>query len=314
MPQPTNTIRVQLTIPAASITPSAAPASNTAPPPTQTAVISPSPTITCDQAAAGNPIDVTIQDDTLVLPGQSFTKIWRLQNAGNCIWSRAYAARFFYGNQMGAPDMVFLVEEVKPGGIIEIAIDMIAPMQPGTYQGNWKLRNPDGALFGIGPRGDSPFWVRIQVSQPETATPTSTTSQVSTPSPTETGTPSPTPTPEVLSSGTLTLKLNDGVDLDTGALNSLAEDDVIYRLDSSGFHFLFPINGAKVGVVGDSEPSPDMCRSANTSTAPLTLESLQNQVYLCYMTGKNRLGWLRFEGLVEGGSKVNLSFQTWLQP
>lgn len=314
--QPTETIQVQLTIPVASNTPEAVQNTTAPASPTATLVVLPSATLVCDQAGAGISIDVTVPDNTPLLPGQSFTKIWQLQNTGTCAWTSAYAARFFYGNQMSAPDMVFLGRDVPPGGFIEISVDMVAPMQPGTYQGNWKLRNADGALFGIGPRGDSPFWVRIQVLQPETTTPTISPTPAPSPTLTETPTPSPspTPTPEVLSSDSVTLNLNQSLDLDFGAVGSLNDDDVLYRKDAGDFHILIPINGAQMGIAGGTEPTPDQCRKANTSAAPLTLESLPNQVYLCYQTSAARIGWLRYDGMQSGGTSVDLSFMTWLQP
>jgi hypothetical protein len=315
--EPSATIQVALTIPAASKTPPAT-ASHTPNPPASTPIptFTPSPTSPCDRAAAGNPIDVTIPDDTLLYPGESFTKIWRLHNVGLCTWTRDYAARFFYGNQMEAPDMVFLSADVLPGETIEISVDMVAPLQPGLYQGYWMLRNADGALFGIGPGGDLPFWVRIVVTQPETATPAASATLAASATPTMTSTPSPTPTAtaEALSSGAVILNLNDSLDLDSGTLNQLSEDDILFRLDVNSFHLLVPLNGAQMGITGTSEPSPVVCQEANMSTALLTLESLPNPFYLCYRTSEGRLGWLRYDGLAEGGEQVSLFHQTWLQP
>jgi hypothetical protein len=42
-----------------------------------------------------------------------------------------------------------------PGQTVEITVDMVAPLKPGTYQGNWKLRNASNVLFGIGPNGSA---------------------------------------------------------------------------------------------------------------------------------------------------------------
>lgn len=188
---------------------------------TQTPTMLPSPTLACDQAAAGNPIDVTIPDDTEMRPGEVFTKIWRLQNTGSCTWNSKYAARIFSGAKMSAPEIVWLEGEVRPGETTEIMVDMIAPLKAGVYQGNWKLQNAEGKLFGIGPNGSAPFWVRIIVVVPATETPapatatttptltatltptltlTETATEEPSPSVTETPLPSLTPTPtEVVS-------------------------------------------------------------------------------------------------------------------
>ena len=180
----------------------------------------------CDQAGAGTPIDITIPDDTLMEPGQSFTKIWRLQNVGECTWSTSYRIFLFSGDPLGASNNIALSRQVSPGDSVDIAIDMVAPSRAGAFQGNWKLRNPDGMAFGIGPSASAPFWVRIVVEVTPTPTVTRTPTptfmvilatltpdlNTPTPSPTATGTP-PTSLP-------LTLNPGDSLDFDSGELNS----------------------------------------------------------------------------------------------
>jgi hypothetical protein len=124
------------------------------------------PTVNCDQAGAGIPIDLSIPDDTPLLAGQAFTKVWRLQNVGGCTWTRDYKVALFSGEGMGAQPILPLPGDVPPGQTVEISVDMIAPQMPGKHQGNWKLRNPSNNWFGIGPNGSAPFWVRIVVKQP----------------------------------------------------------------------------------------------------------------------------------------------------
>ena len=79
---------------------------------------------------------------------------------------------------------------ISPGQIVDLHLALTAPSAPGSYQGYWVFRNPNGVLFGWGTDGDLPLWVDIQVGVP-TATPTPT----STIPATETTTPSPSPTP-----------------------------------------------------------------------------------------------------------------------
>ncbi|MBL8100545.1 MAG: hypothetical protein JNK81_15280, partial [Anaerolineales bacterium] len=45
--------------------------------------------------------DVTIPDGTTLLPGETFTKVWRLKNRGTCTWSPDYMLVFSSGSQMG---------------------------------------------------------------------------------------------------------------------------------------------------------------------------------------------------------------------
>ena len=46
---------------------------------------------------------------------------------------------------------------------MDASVDLTAPGNAGTYQGYWKLRNPDGKVFGIGDQGEIAFWVKIIV-------------------------------------------------------------------------------------------------------------------------------------------------------
>jgi hypothetical protein len=148
----------------------------------------PSSTPACNRAMAGNPIDVTIPDDTVMQPGETFTKTWRLVNSGDCTWSTSYALIWFSGERFNAPIKTNLRGPVGPGQAIDISVEMTAPSTTGTYQSNWKLQDATGVLFGIGPLGDSPFWVRIVVAITPTITPTPTASATATATPTATPT------------------------------------------------------------------------------------------------------------------------------
>lgn len=158
------------------------------PQPTQSAKL-------CNQAAPGVPIDVTIPDDTRMEPGKTFTKTWRLVNTGTCSWSTDYTISVFSGEPMGAPPGVSLPNNVAPGQSVDVSVDLVAPQAAATYQGNWKLRNANGEWFGIGPNGNSPFWVKIIVA----GTPVGTITPTVTGTP---GTPYPGGNPGVLVSGT----------------------------------------------------------------------------------------------------------------
>ena len=277
--------------------------------------LSPSPTAACDRAIAGSPIDITVPDEMEFRPGEAFTKIWRLQNAGTCTWTREYAARFFYGDRMNAPDVNYLDKEVLPGDVVEIAVDMVSPGDPGKYQGNWKLSNAGGFLFGIGPRGDAPFWVRIVVLH--LATPTLTPNVTSTVAPTPTATLTPTstytPTPPIHSSGSLFLQIAQTLDLDAGELNPSNGYDLAYLLEA-GFHLLSPQLEAVLGIFGAQEPGLADCIGAAMSSAPVALESLSPGAYLCYQTDLGRQGWLRYDSLDGSDGSASLVYHTWVNP
>lgn len=294
--------------------------------PSATAQTLPTADAACDRAAHGVPsIDVTIDDDTQMPPGNSFTKIWRLSNAGTCTWSKDYAAVWFSGEKLGDTLSLPLGREVAPGESVDIAVDMIAPNSPGTYQSNWKLRNAGGVLFGIGPNGDAPFWVRIIVVETQTGTPTATP----TPSPTVTATPEPTtaltttsspaptltPTlaPPINDSGTAIMVPGESIDLETGQKNTGATDDLSY-LANQGYHELVPISGTILGVYGNLLPTREACQSAGMSTAPIAAESVTPGVYLCYRTPQRLLGWLHLTSFNSSTFSIGFDYLTWAAP
>jgi len=107
--------------------------------------------------------DVTIPDEMDLAPGESFTKTWRLQNTGSCPWGIGYLLYFETGDIMGGPSSKDLTSEtIRPGENLDISVDLVAPLETGTYQGFWKLRNVRGEGFGVGEHSKA-FWVKINV-------------------------------------------------------------------------------------------------------------------------------------------------------
>lgn len=107
--------------------------------------------------------DVNIPDDTVFAPGQSFTKTWRISNTGETTWTSGYALIFIDGDLLGAQATVPIPEEVAPGKEVNISVDMIAPETAGSYISYWKLKTPDGKIFGFGSAGNEAIWVKISV-------------------------------------------------------------------------------------------------------------------------------------------------------
>jgi len=106
--------------------------------------------------------DITVPDDTSLQLGTTFVKMWRLQNIGTCTWTPDYQVVFISGDGLGAPGSAPLSgNSVPPNGTVDVSLSMTAPNTPGTYQGFYKLRSPDGTLFGVEPAGANPFWVMI---------------------------------------------------------------------------------------------------------------------------------------------------------
>lgn len=100
---------------------------------------------------------VTLPNGSTVSPDQTLTKTWRIRNSGSSTWGRGYQLAFVGGNQLGAPNSINLPYNVAPNQIIDISVNVTAPSVDGIYQGNWRMRNPNGTYFGDN------LWVNIQV-------------------------------------------------------------------------------------------------------------------------------------------------------
>jgi hypothetical protein len=259
----------------------------------------------CDQAAAAYPmIDISIPDDTEMVPGQSFTKIWRVVNVGTCTWTTEYSAVWFSGTLLGTRESVALEGSVAPNQSIDISVDMVAPDEPGSYRSNWKLSNPDGEYFGIGPNGESPFWVQIIVLEVATDTPTPT--------------PTVTATPPVQASGPVTLVLTDTLDLDTLTVNEVPGDlaylSVKIGEEEPTQHQLIPQANILIGIFGADQPTITQCQAATMGADPMVVDTLTAGTYLCYRTDLGLPGWARFENLNPENFRLNLEILTWSLP
>src|SRR5688572_31406473 len=164
------TVQAQLTQPAAFSTPTLpAPLST----PLATNTVSGLPTLSaptfppaasataaCDLAQFVR--DVTIPDGTTYSPGASFTKTWRLKNAGNCTWT-GYSLAFESGDQMNGTSPT-TIGAVTPGQEVDVSVTLTAPATPGSYRGYWGIHNAAEAFIPVlgGTQGKS-FFVDIKV-------------------------------------------------------------------------------------------------------------------------------------------------------
>jgi len=255
----------------------------------------------CNLAQPGKPFDLTIPDDTYLNPGEYFSKTWRLVNAGSCNWTENYSVVWFSGNDLGVKKEQPLGINVAPGESVDVTVDMVAPQTPGSYQSNWKLRDENNELFGIGPQGVSPFWARIVVLAPSDATPTPL--------------PEMTPTPVIYAIGTFQLTPNTLVDLDTGQSDQDEGNDLEYFQSSDQQVYLTPLNGARVEI-HRGEQSPDLrdCLMGNLSEEAINLNDLQPGMELCYRTNQGLPGRIEITSLEEDTARLNMDFVTWYVP
>jgi len=263
---------------------------------------SPTPEIPCDHAVPGNPLDITIPDGTVLAPGETFTKTWRLENVGSCTWTYFYTLTFFSGNSLNAMQTNLFTQKVESGDVVDLSVEMQAPQIPGVYQSNWMLSNAEGELFGIGRNRDAPFWVNIEVIS------VSTTPQTPTPTPTLTH------TPEGSLTGDVDLEDGDQFDLDSGILNpeAAAQADFTYQYDGTPPHILSVLNGTQWMVYGENQPAISDCSAATLLDNAISFSEVPVGTYVCYRTSGAVLGRLKIEGFEEG--HLSVSFLTWLVP
>jgi len=138
---------------------------------------------------------VTIAPGVILSAGQPFTKTWRVQNNGTCVWED-YKLVYVRGNRMGG-NSPSLLRKVEPGEVIDISLELTAPTYYGMYEGVWQIQSDKNNL--VGP--ELTYYLGIPTPTPTktrtptpTATPTSTATPTRTPTPTATRTATPTAT------------------------------------------------------------------------------------------------------------------------
>lgn len=118
--------------------------------------------------------DETIPAETIMKPGEEFTKTWKVENNGTCDWVYLYRLVFVSGERMeGVPPGLGKV--IGPGKWTQLSVGLKAPSKSGTYTGYWRFGTQSGSPFG------STLTVSIVVADPTstpappTITPTPTT-------------------------------------------------------------------------------------------------------------------------------------------
>jgi hypothetical protein len=149
---PTEVIATVTSISRRTVTPTPTLAPTPTPLPTATSTQIPptptdSPTPTPCLPDATFIADVTVPDGTVLMPGETFEKAWLIGSSGCAPWPDGTRWVFVSGDRMGAPEMV-AVPDTPVGEMADVAVSMVAPDAPGTYEGFWQMRAPDGPFFG----------------------------------------------------------------------------------------------------------------------------------------------------------------------
>lgn len=102
--------------------------------------------------------DKQIPDGTIVKPGSKFTKIWLVKNSGDKKWPPGTVLEWVLGDKMEMKTQI-RVQEANPGEVVEIPLDITAPMKPGKYTSHFRFNLPNGKAFG------HRVWVDIEVKE-----------------------------------------------------------------------------------------------------------------------------------------------------
>ncbi len=115
--------------------------------------------------------DAAMTNPPVLNPGEAFTKGWRIRNTGTCQWDSSYMLVPDGGN---VPDALMggqptpIQGVVAPGETYDVYVNLVAPTNPGVYQGFWIMQNGEGQGFG------QRIYVGIRVPQAPTPTPAAT--------------------------------------------------------------------------------------------------------------------------------------------
>ncbi len=285
------TAEAQLTLDALFKTPTVGIASST--PGSPTITIAPTSTkapaatsteVPCD--AAGFIKDVSVPDGTEIEPGEKFTKIWRIENQGQCSWNSDYRIVFDDGDAMDGPASQEITSgSVAPGDRLDVEIEFTAPDVPGTYKAIYQLRNDDGVIFTFGG-----LWVEIKVIQPLAYT----------------------------SKSSFVVGETQYADLDDGNSPTSDSEDFLFDAPAVDDKFISPENGAEFRLMGDDDPSYEDCQDAKLNGSEITIDEDLVEQWVCFITDDERLGKFQVVSLepedINQAQALELDYITWKTP
>lgn len=105
--------------------------------------------------------DVTFPDGTVVQPGATFRKVWKVRNDGTYPWPEGVVLVTAGGDLMCDEKQKFSLPLVGAGDEVEIAVDLRAPQAAGLYCAYFRAQTADGSNFG------HRLWATVMVTEPE---------------------------------------------------------------------------------------------------------------------------------------------------
>ena len=103
-----------------------------------------------------------VEDNSVLKPGERFTKQWVLRNTGTTTWGAGYQLVHVAGERLDAPAAV-PVPTTPPGADATIAVDFVTHEASTELRSDWRLANPAGQPFG------PPVWTIVYAPPAGTA-------------------------------------------------------------------------------------------------------------------------------------------------
>mmetsp|Transcript_10101 Transcript_10101/g.9052 ORF Transcript_10101/g.9052 Transcript_10101/m.9052 type:complete len:529 (-) Transcript_10101:103-1689(-) len=101
--------------------------------------------------------DITFPDGTCIPPNTAFEKIWLIRNDGTIDWANGTVLIPTEGDQLCDSSKQVIVPSLKAGEEGDITIQLVSPGTSGRFTSNFRLKSPDGSIFG------QRLWVDIVV-------------------------------------------------------------------------------------------------------------------------------------------------------
>jgi len=103
--------------------------------------------------------DVNIEDDSVLIASQSYTKKWALRNTGLVALPQGCKLVYVNGNKLDVTS-IEPIPTAKPGEEFEVTINFEAPAAAGKYKTVWVLTDAQNNRFG------DPFWIQFSIPEP----------------------------------------------------------------------------------------------------------------------------------------------------
>jgi uncharacterized protein YkwD len=107
--------------------------------------------------------DITYPDNTVVTIGETFTKTWEIQNAGDCTWGPGYTLTAVSGIFEEVTPVEDPFPSIIPSGTVTVSLVLTAPFVSGETSGAWVIQRPEGDNVQIRNGENFDLWAIVNV-------------------------------------------------------------------------------------------------------------------------------------------------------